>query len=61
MTIRGFFPGEGEDGKPLAFEKKEPSWRMWVPMVILAALSVLLGLFPNALIDFFTGIAGTVL
>ena len=61
VTIRGFFPGEGEDGRPLAFEKKEPSWRMWVPMVILAALSVLLGLFPNALISFFTGIAGTVL
>ncbi|MBR6955255.1 MAG: proton-conducting membrane transporter [Clostridia bacterium] len=61
VTIRGFFPGEGEGGKPLTFEKLEPSWRMWLPMVILAALSVLLGLFPGALIDFFTGIAGAVL
>ncbi len=59
VTIRGFFPGEEEPQPDLS--RKEPTWRMWVPMLILAALSVLLGLFPTALTDFFSGIASTVL
>ncbi len=61
VSIRGFFPGEGEDGQPLAFEKAEPSWRMLVPMIALTALMLGLGMFPGGLIDFFSGIAAAVM
>lgn len=42
---RGFFPGRDFDYANL--EKKEPSGYMTVPLVILAALAVLLGISPR--------------
>ena len=60
VSIRGFFPGHGEDGKPKYFEKNEPGLTMLIPLGILTALSVLLGLFPTALIDLFTGITAAI-
>ena len=52
IVIRGFFPGEGE-----TFEKKEPSYVMLVPLCLLAGLSVLLGAFPDAMINLFSNLA----
>ena len=50
VTIRGFFPGA--DYEYNALEKKEPSWLMMVPVLILTVLSVAIGLVPNELIDY---------
>lgn len=61
VSIRGFFPGHNADGQLKVFEKREPTAVMLVPMVTLTALSVLAGMFPTALIGFFTRIAGTLL
>lgn len=47
LSIRGFFPGADYDYDRL--EKKEPCKLMTVPILILTILSVLIGLFPNAL------------
>ena len=61
VVIRGFFPGENPDGSRKVFEKQEPGLTMLIPLVIAAAMSVALGIFPNALIRFFTGIASALL
>lgn len=47
LTIQGFFPGADYDYSKL--EKKEPDRIMTVPILILTILSVLIGLFPNAI------------
>ncbi|MBQ6175309.1 MAG: proton-conducting membrane transporter [Clostridia bacterium] len=52
VSIKAFFPGEGFHA-----EKCEPTAVMLVPLVTLAALSLLLGMFPNALIGLFDSIA----
>lgn len=46
ITIHGFFPGENA-----SIEGHEAPKAMWIPMLVLALLSVLVGLFPSALID----------
>lgn len=50
VTIHGFFPGADYDYQKL--QKKEPNGFMTVPVLILTILSVLVGLFPNVLINF---------
>lgn len=50
VTIHGFFPGADYDYQKL--QKKEPNSFMTVPVLILTVLSVLVGLFPNVLINF---------
>ncbi|MGN0377561.1 MAG: complex I subunit 5 family protein [Suilimivivens sp.] len=50
LTIQGFFPGADYDYK--ALQKKEPAGWMTVPVLILTVLTVLMGLFPNGLVDF---------
>lgn len=52
ISIRGFFPGQGFDYAHL--EKKEPSFGMLAPVILLTALAVGVGLFPGALMDFIT-------
>ena len=47
ITIHGFFPGE----KDIVEGHKAPA-AMWIPMLVLALLSVFVGLFPNKLITF---------
>lgn len=54
LAIRAFFPGDA----PLP-KGQEASPQMWVPTLILAILSVLVGLFPNPLVGWFRGIAAT--
>lgn len=59
ITIKGFLPGAAFDYGKL--QKKEPNLWMLIPIIILAALSLLLGIFPNPLTEYIRGIVGTVL
>lgn len=55
ITVNGFFPGEGVEVKSYG---KEPKG-MWIPLMVLAILTVGLGLFPNGLVSFISSIAST--
>ena len=59
LTIHGFLPGADYDYAHL--QKREPSPWMTVPIVILTAFSVLLGLFPNLLTDRIMGFVSTLM
>lgn len=59
ITIKGFLPGADFDYGSL--QKREPNLWMLIPLIILAALSVGLGIFPNPLTEFVRTIVGTVL
>lgn len=50
ITLQGFFPGADYDYGTL--KKKEPSWLMTVPVLVLTVLSVVVGLFPGGLIQY---------
>lgn len=54
VTIYGFFPGADFDYGN--FKKKEPSRLMTVPVLVLTVLSVLIGLFPEGVIDYLSHI-----
>lgn len=54
VTISGFFPGEDFDYGKL--QKKEPSLFMLLPVLLLTALSVLIGVFPNVLTGWLTDV-----
>lgn len=54
ISIQGFLPGEDFDGSSL--KKCEPGKCMLIPIIILTTLSVLIGLFPNLLIQYFAGL-----
>ena len=59
ITVHGFLPGAdfaNDDTKG-----KEPVKMMVIPLAILAALTVLLGVFPNVLTDFISSIVTTIL
>ena len=56
ITMRGFFPGD--DDRCTDLEKKEPSLLMLIPLIVLAALAVLLGVFPSGLISVCRDLAG---
>lgn len=58
VTIKGFFPGE--EAASLDMAGKEPSPFMLIPLMILAALALLLGILPNPLIQYVSEIALTV-
>ena len=47
VTMGGFFPGEGYDAS--RFQGKEPPLLMKIPLVLLAGLTLIIGLFPNVL------------
>jgi multicomponent Na+:H+ antiporter subunit D len=59
ITIRGFFPGADFNHDTLV--KAEPNWLMTLPLILLAAGAVLLGMFPGALSDFLQTIINAVL
>ena len=59
ITVNGFLPGADFDYTDL--KKKEPNVTMLLPLLILAALAVLLGLLPGPLTDYITGIVAGVL
>lgn len=50
ISIDGFFPGPDFDYAHL--EQKDPTKQMLVPIMVLAALAVLLGVFPNFFLDY---------
>ncbi|MDE6202647.1 MAG: proton-conducting membrane transporter, partial [Lachnospiraceae bacterium] len=54
VTIYGFFPGADYDYGNL--KKKEPSRLMTIPVLVLTVLSVLMGLFPEGIIDYLSRI-----
>ncbi len=47
IPIKGFFSGE-----EVTVEKKEPAYVMLIPLVLLAFLSVVIGMFPAPLIEY---------
>lgn len=49
VTMQGFFSGEGYDAS--RFQGKEPPFLMRIPLVLLAGLTLIIGLFPNILTD----------
>ncbi len=59
ITVNGFLPGADYDYA--ALEKKEPNLTMLIPLLILAALAVVLGLLPNPLTEYITGLVSGVL
>ena len=59
ITVNGFLPGSDYDYAGL--QKKEPNLVMLIPLSILAALAVLLGVFPGVLTEFITGITAAVI
>lgn len=59
VTIHGFLPGDDYNYDIL--KKKEPVKMMVIPLLILAALAILLGVFPNALTDYISQLVNTVL
>ena len=59
ITMQGFFPGEGYDAS--RFAGKEPSRLMLLPLLIFAALTVILGCLPNALTDAFEAFAAQIM
>ena len=59
ITVNGFLPGA--DFHYDSLEKKEPNGTMLIPLLVLAALAVLLGIFPGPLTDCLTELVGTVL
>ena len=59
ITVNGFLPGADFDYD--ALQKKEPVKTMLIPLLILAALAVLLGVFPGVLTGYLAEIIGTVL
>lgn len=54
IIIAAFFPGEGRE-QPVP--RKDPPANMLIPIIFLTALTVLLGLFPNIVLDFIKKIA----
>lgn len=55
IVTRGFFPGAD-----VTVEQKEVGPYMTIPLVILSAFAVLLGLFPNGLIHWLEGLSGLI-
>ena len=58
IVIRGFIVGNGghgHDAEPAeTYVRNDAPWMMLVPLLVLAVLSVLIGMFPGKLIDLLT-------
>lgn len=57
VVMKGFFPGENAG----PFEKQEAPKAMLIPLAVLAALTILLGVLPNPLINYVSRIAQTLM
>ncbi len=55
ITIDGFFPGADYDYTQV--EKKDPTKQMLVPIMVLAGLAVIFGVFPNFFLDYVSKLA----
>ena len=58
ITIQGFFPGADYDYTKL--EKKEPSYFMTVPLIVLTVAAALFGIFPKPLLAVIEAIASAI-
>ncbi len=58
IVVRGFLPGAENETEPV---KIKVSPQMLLPVLLLAALTVLFGVLPGSLIDFFGNLAGMLL
>ena len=56
VVVRAFFPGEKFDYQTIQNEK-DPNWKMCLPLLVCAALTAVLGLCSQPLIEFFQAIA----
>ena len=56
IAIQGFLPDKSEQDLPQG--KCEPGWRMLVPMGVMTALAVGLGVWPGPLLDAANALAG---
>ena len=56
ITIRGFFPGKDFEAPP---RNREGGTAMWLPIGILSALSILLGIFSTPLVNAFMSLANS--
>lgn len=52
VTMKGFFPGKESGGEMENTAVQEPAALMFVPLAVLAALTVILGVLPNPLISY---------
>ena len=59
VALNGFLPGADFDYTGL--QKRDPGCLMLIPLIILAALSLLPGILPNPLTEYIQGIVDTVL
>ena len=59
IFVDAFFPGQEYDYNKL--RNFEPTKLITIPLLILTAAAVLLGMFPNSLIEFFQSIADTII
>jgi len=59
ITMKGFFPGSDFDYENL--KSYEPNLYMLVPMIVLTALAVVLGIWPGPLTDVLTEIASAIM
>lgn len=59
ITMKGFFPEK--EGKEQAVKRQEPSLAMLVPIAVLAALTILFGIFPGPLAEYASRIAASVM
>ncbi len=59
--MNGFLLGLLEDSDKKIFRREKEPLGMVIPMIILAAAAVGLGIFPNALIRFLNSIITTIL
>lgn len=56
ITIRGFFPGKGAEIPP---RNSEGGAAMWLPIGILSAASILLGIFSTTIVNAFMNLANS--
>ena len=58
ITVKGFLPGSDFDYSGL--QKKEPNLTMLIPLAVFGISALVLGVFPNPVIEFITDIVGAI-
>ncbi len=61
VVTKGFFPGAAEGGETAQDERREPPAAMLIPLALLAALALGMGLLPGIFTDYVGGIAALAL
>ena len=59
IVLRAFFPGKDFDYS-IVEAYRDPSWKMCLPLIVFAAVTVVIGLFSPRLVQFIFDIAGGV-